>query len=366
MLKILVLSKYGTRAASPRYRFLQFAPYLKSRNIELSFSPLLDDHYLEARLTNESIRPLAVVRGYCKRLYELLYARRWDLLWIHCELFPFMPPAFERVLSAAGIGYVYDFDDAIFHNYDQHELRVVRWGLGQKIARIIQGARAITAGSPYIQAYARKYNPNVYDIPTVVDTQRYQPRTTSPKANLFTVGWMGSPSSSRHMDTIARPLARISKQIPTQMIAVGARSHTFKDVNFEVRPWAEEREIRDLQSFDVGVMPMADIPFTRGKCAFKLIQYMACGLPVIASPVGMNNDVVTPDCGLLARTEDEWVEALRTLATTPSLRDTLGRAGRRKIEKKYSLQTLAPKLASVLYQAAGHTHQPEPERSDED
>lgn len=351
MTRLLVLSKYGSLAASPRYRFQQFEPGLRALGIELCFSPLLDNDYLADRLTNERVRPGAVVRGLFRRARDLLAATTFDALWLHCELVPYAPPLVEQLLASRGIPYVYDFDDAIFHGYDQHPALPVRWLLGHKVANIIRGAAAVTAGSPYLEAYARRFNPVVHAVPTVVDVARYPVRTVESHRELR-VGWIGSPSSSAYLELLRRPLTELARRVPVRLIAIGSRSLEMEGVAVEVRPWSEATELPDLLTCDVGVMPLPDEPWARGKCAFKLIQYMACGLPVVASPVGMNAEVVAPDCGFLPSNDRAWTEALKTLYERPELRAEMGEAGRRRAEERYSLKSVLPRVAKILEAAA--------------
>ena len=350
-LRVLVLSKYGSLAASPRYRFLQFADTLQEAGIDLVFSPLLDNDYLNRRLTDERVDMRAALRGVFRRIRDMRRSSEPDLLWIHCELIPFLPFGVERILLAPRINYVFDFDDAIFHTYDQHRYRLVRWLLGNKLSSLIRNATAVTAGSPYLVDYSRRYNDNVHFAPTVVDLAQYDSAKPD-STGTFSIVWVGSPSSTPYLELIGPALVRLAQEIPLRLIAVGARVFELDNVDIEIVPWSEQNERRCLAKAHVGVMPLRREPWAEGKCSFKIIQYMACGLPVVASPVGMNTTVVTAECGFLAEGDDQWIATLRELSTRPDLRRRLGQVGQDRARRLYSKESVAPLLARVL-RAAG-------------
>ena len=351
-MRVLALSKYDRLAASPRHRFLAYAPSLARAGVELSLSPLFDDDYLAAKFERGRSGALSVGRAYLRRLRALLKSRRWDLLWVHCELFPYFPAWAEAVLARLDVPYVFDYDDAIFHMYDQHPRRAVRQVLGGKIGRVIAGARATTAGSQYLADYASRHGRHVHVVPTVVDLERYPVKNGSAGDRPFTVGWIGSPSTSVYLDLVAPALQAVAAEAPLRLILVGSPPRTIPGVDVDVRKWSEEREVQDLLECDAGIMPLPDAPWARGKCAFKLIQYMACGLPTIAAPVGANREVVDERTGLFATTTEEWTTALRKLRDAPDLRADLGRAGRARIEDRYSLQSQEARVLEILTTAA--------------
>ena len=354
MADVLVLSKYDQMAASPRVRFMQYRPFLEKNGVRLHLSPFFDDAYLRQRFDSGAIGGHHVIRAVGRRLASLLRARRWDLVWFHYELIPYAPAVLESALHWAGIPYVYDIDDAIFHQYDQNPRPIVRRLLGTKVARIMRGARSVIAGNEYLASYARKHNPRVHMIPSVVDTHVYlpaEPRHPPKDPSPIVLGWIGSPSSSTYLDRAFDALIRLAKIRPIKLLAVGSMPLPNLGFEVEVRPWRADREVADLQSFDIGIMPMHTTPWALGKCAFKLIQYMACGCPVVADPVGANRDVVTPDVGFLAEGTDAWIKALTRLIDDPSLRQRMGAAGRARVVKDYSLHGQAPRILAALQAA---------------
>lgn len=352
--RVLLLSRYGRKGPSSRLRHDQFVPRLAAEGIRVDAAPLLPDAYLEALYAGRRWPPHRIAARYLGRLARLLAARRYDLLWIEKELLPWLPFAVERALLAGAPPYVLDLDDAWFHHYDRHRLAPVRALLGSKLDRLMRGAALVTAGNAYLAERAAAAGaPWVEIVPTVVDLDRYPP-SDPPSAALLAVGWIGSPATSRYLDPVAGPLGRLVGEGAARLVLIGAGEAALPGVAADRRPWREDTEVADLQGLDVGIMPLADSPWERGKCGYKLIQYMACGRPVVASPVGVNREIVEPGVnGLLAESPAQWEDALRALAADPGLRRRLGQAGRGKVERLYSRQAVGPRLAGLLRAAAG-------------
>jgi glycosyltransferase involved in cell wall biosynthesis len=355
-MQVLLLARYGARAASTRHRFLQYLPALKTAGIQVTVSVLLDDAYLEQRLEAARVPVWSVARGFARRLRDLLTAGAFDVVVVHCEIFPYLPAWFEQLLRWRRIPYIVDFDDAIFHKYDQHRSRLVRRFLGDKIARALAGSSAVIAGNEYLASYARRWNDRVETLPTVVDVERYRPRLREKAAEAFTIGWIGSPSTAQYVTEIQTALHRFFEGHGGRMVMVGSGFIALTGVPLEVHSWSEARELDELTDFDVGIMPLPDTPWTRGKSGFKLVQYMAMGLPIVASPVGVNATLVEHGVdGFLAASPADWLNALMTLALDRSLRTTMGDSGRMKVERLYSLQSTTPRLVALLKDAGSRS-----------
>ena len=351
MIKVLGLALYGPLAASTRYRLGQYVPGLASQGIDLQICHLLGDDYLRRRFGGGSLPIAAMLHAGLARFADLWNQREYDVAMLHCELFPLLPGWIERALIRKP--YVYDFDDAFYLKYRSGRMGVARPLLGRKFDTVMAGAAAVTGGNHVLAQYARQYNANSYYLPTVVDTGRYLPRPSSRSNKVFTVGWIGSPSTAPYLSELVAPLSVIGQEGPVQFVVIGGKAPAVPNVTVVELDWHENTEVDLINSFDVGVMPLPDNDWARGKCAFKLIQYMACAVPVIASPVGANRDVVNGDCGLLAATPQEWADALRLLRDQPVKRAEMGQAGRERVLQHYSLYRNLPVLASVIREVAG-------------
>lgn len=347
--KILVLSKYDNIGASSRYRMLQYIPYLEECGLELHIYELLDSEYLKVLYENKSKSKIEIMKYYIKRLKVLLQINKYDLVWIEKEVFPYLP-AFIELFFISKIPYVVDYDDAQFHMYDLNKRYIVRAFLKNKIDRIMKNAQIVVVGNEYLAKRARDAGArNIEIIPTVIDVKKYNIQCPI-KYDKFTLGWIGSPTTSSYIKMIEQSLLNLSKYIDFQLVMVGAaKSFKLDGIDLKIVEWNEETEIDEISRFDVGIMPLPDEPWTRGKCGFKLIQYMGCNLPVIASPIGINKRIVFDGVnGYLANSTEEWENKLMSLYNSKVFRKSAGESGRRNVEQSYSLQVRAPEIYDIL------------------
>lgn len=347
----LFLTKYSREGASSRYRFLQYFPFLEANGIACSFSPLTDAKYLEHLYASGRGNALDLARSLARRMGALSTVTKYDVVVIEYEILPFFPPVFEARLKKAGIPVIVNYDDAIFYRYSLHPNAFVKRLLGGKIDTVMRKADLVIAGNDYLADYARKAGAGRIEVlPTVVDLVRY-PGAPEGANSIFTIGWIGSPSTAKYLRQIAPALAEASAGGRARLRLIGSGPIELPGVPTEVRSWSEETEVSQLESCDAGIMPLHDGLWERGKCGLKLIQYMACGLPVVVSAVGMNNQLVGEGVnGFLARDNAEWIKALSALRDDPALRERMGRAGRKKVEAGYSLQIAAPRLEALIRQ----------------
>lgn len=344
-LRVLFLTKYGRRAASSRLRYLQYIPKLEREGIHCEISPLFDDVYLERTFNNKPVAFAYLLGRFWSRLKATLSSRRFDVVVLQYEAFPYIPAWLENLLGVR-VPYVLDIDDAIFHGYDLSPNFLVRCTLTNKIRAVMRSATCVLAGSPYLSEYARLENRHVDWAPTCVDVSRFPvKRWVDTPTKPFTIGWIGAPSTAKYAAIAVPAIRKLATQLAIRLVYVGSGQVDYEDLTPEVRAWSEETEVTDMMEFDVGIMPLPDDPWTRGKCAFKLIQYMACGLPVVASPVGMNNDVVQHGRnGFLASSQQEWLQALLTVGQDVALRRSFGWAGRRIVEQEFTSEIGGKKL----------------------
>ena len=346
--RILLLSRYGRLGASSRLRFLQYLPYLEKRGFTVTIRPFFGDNYLRG-LFEGKVPVSSVLKSYITRVVTMLGAQRFDAIWMEAELLRWLPAWVEERLFPSDVPLIVDYDDAIFHWYEMQRFPGVCRLLGKKINRIMAMADLVVVGNDYLGKRAQLAGARrIEKIPTVVDIDRYFVPVRNVNSRL-TVGWIGTPATAKFLYHIAAALRAIVDVFGVRIVAVGANPQQLQGLPVEVRPWLESTEVAEIQDFDIGVMPLPDEPYERGKCGYKLIQYMACGKPVVASPVGMNIEIVQHgENGFLATSIDEWVDALSRLIEDPQLRFRMGQAGRSMVESAYSLQMQAPRLEGML------------------
>jgi glycosyltransferase involved in cell wall biosynthesis len=250
-------------------------------------------------------------------------------------------------------GIVYDFDDAVMYR-NKNASSPYSPTRKRRFARIVKAADHVIAGNTFLYDQARQYAKQVTVIPTAIDIKKYTPKNYNKKNTKVTVGWIGSSSTLPYLDHIKgvfEALGERYKHIELKIICDGFLD--FKNIAVIKKIWNEKDEIEDLRSLDIGVMPLTDDPWSRGKCSLKILQYYGVGLPVICTPVGVNRDVVQDGVtGFWAITHDEWLEKLSVLIEDPLLRKMMGMRGGELVRESYSLQACAPEFYGVLDEVA--------------
>jgi glycosyltransferase involved in cell wall biosynthesis len=294
------------------------------------------------------------LRGVANRVMDSLTSGGFDVAFLYSQAFQLGPPLIETIL-AQRVPFVYDFDDAIFlPASNEINPKIGRLKRPHHVGRVVSMSTRTTVGNGFLASYARQFNSNVQVIPTTLDVDEYRPRPRAKPNGNLRIGWSGSFSTASHLHTIDRALEQVLKWPSTELFVLGAPDFRLGGGrNIISKPWALETEIADVSSFDIGLMPLPDTPLSRGKCGFKALLYMSLGIPCIVSPVGVNCEIVTDgENGLLASTEDDWVETIGRLADDPALRKRLGEAGRQTVVERYSGQYWAPRFLDVLREGA--------------
>jgi glycosyltransferase involved in cell wall biosynthesis len=293
-----------------------------------------------------------------RRLEEMFEVGQFDLVWLYREAIPIGPPVVEWLISQRRIPIVYDFDDAIFLPgavSDANKAIAFLKNPG-RVAQVIRRSDRVVVGNEYLAQYARRYSSAVVVIPTAVDTERFVPRTVDPQRaeGELVVGWVGSPTTFPYLEALADILREVAAARPFVLKVSGAgRPVTFSGLRVHEAPWSMADEVSLFNTCDIGVYPLTDDEWSKGKCGFKAIQCMACGVPVVAAAVGVNREIIQDGVnGFLASTPGEWQDKLGRLLSEPTLRARMAEAGRRTIEERYSLSVTAPQMASVLRSAA--------------
>lgn len=352
-MKVLMLNRYGRKGASSRLRSLQFLPWFARAGIDCEVHALFSDELLAQRYERGQYSLNSLISAYSTRLTQLLRHKHFDLLWVEKEALPWMPASLEQALLGS-TPYVLDYDDAIFHQYDSHASRWIRTTLGKRIDKLMRSASLVTCGNAYLAQRARVAGARRIEVvPTVIDLDHYALQPGAPRPDTaLRLAWIGSPSTAPYLDGIRNALERLGQAHAFELHVIGAPGFTLKNVQVHSIEWSESTEVGSLRACDIGVMPLVDGPWERGKCGYKLIQYMACGLPVVGSAVGVNTEIIRDgENGYLARHLDDWVRGLSTLMQDATLRERFGAAGRRRVEDEYCVQRTAPRLVQLLQQA---------------
>lgn len=354
MPKVLVLTRYERLGASSRVRFLQFLPRLEQQGFSFAVAPFLTNAHVRALYEGQKLSAAYYLAAYARRLRTLLTRHRYDLLWIEKEALPWLPAWIETAITR-DIPSVVDFDDAWFHRYRDHVSPRLGCMMPHKIEAVMRNASIVVAGNDVIADHARQAGARRVEIvPSVIDLDRYPapPAAAEPKRPIV-VGWIGIPLNAHYLVAIAPALKALMQAGVIRLHLVGTQAPAaFAGCPVETFAWSEDSEIERIGAFDVGIMPLADEPWERGKSAYKLLQVMAAGKPVVASPVGANRNVVDDGVnGLLASSPDQWIASLTRLADDAALRHRMGLEARRTVSEQYSLAGALPRMAAILSDA---------------
>jgi glycosyltransferase involved in cell wall biosynthesis len=340
---------------SSRFRVWQFAQPLRDLGHSVTVRVPFPNHYWQSSFRLRELRYLHTLTArffqILTALYNLRDAKRYDVIFMNRQLVP--PPKLTSVepwLAKRNCRLIFDFDDAI--HVGKHE---------RKLRTILPHFACITAGNEYLASFARQTNSRVEIWPTVVDTKRFQPRLER-KPGPVRIGWSGSRWTLKdHFPLLERVLRELAKneQYELLVVANAPPSASWDGVNMRFSLWSPDTEVHHLQDMDIGLMPLPDKPFERGKCGFKAISYMACATPAVVSPVGASADIVVHgETGFHCRSDADWIQCLRLLCRDEKLRRRLGEAGRARVEKHYSVDFLLPRMLQVFGEVSRLQPQP--------
>lgn len=307
--------------------------------------PAFSDSYLLAErknvFTKYLLKGMLGIKAFIKRMIDFRHVINADVVAIEREYFPWLPPVFELLVRVLKGGYILEFDDAIF----------LSRGRRMKYPATIKMATKVIVGNRYLEEYAKRFNEKVVLVPTCVDTRKYVRKTDHAVDGPLIIGWIGLPYNFHHIDIAADALERLFSEYRCEFLIVSARMPVNK-VPMRFVKWDLDSEADTIGSFNIGIMPLVDNPFSRGKCGLKILQYMAAGVPVVASPVGVNSEIITDGVnGFLAKSVDEWYEKLKILVEDEELRERFGIEGRRTVEEIYSRDLYGEKLVSIYTEA---------------
>jgi glycosyltransferase involved in cell wall biosynthesis len=343
-LKVLFLFPYphGT-AASQRFRFEQYLSFLKEANISYTLSPFLDEKTWRILYKKDYFlrKVVGIGKGFFYRIALLFSVPAYDFVFIHREASPIGPPVFEWVIAKIfRKKIIFDFDDAIWlpntseHN---HIAAFLKWH--SKTAAICRWAYKVSAGNAYLAAYARQFNSRVVVNPTTIDTLHLHNKVKNQRTTEFVIGWTGTHSTIQYLSEIIPILQELEKEYRFSFLVISDKKPPFKLNSLLFVPWNKATEREDLLRMNIGLMPLTDDQWAKGKCGFKALQYMALGIPALVSPVGVNTEIVdNGKNGYFCTRAEEWKKSIVTLLKDTELRESMGGEARKKIEINYSIQ----------------------------
>ncbi len=300
------------------------------------------------------IKANSLFGGTIRQLKHIIDAKSYDVVVVYREAMLWGKPWIEKQIVKQGLPLIHDFDDAIWLPVESETgistflKRILK--SEKKFDEIIKLSTHVIVGNNYLAEHARLFNKNMSVIPTAVDTDYYRPRIEEQHNSKITIGWIGSGSTVKYLNLLDNVWKRLPENY--ELIIVGGY-YSPEGMRINNIKWALDTELEQLSKFTIGIMPLPDDEWSRGKCGLKALQYMAMGIPCVASPVGVNTEIIQDGVnGFLAKDENEWIGKITLLMQNPDLRRKLGMAGRKTVEERYSVKVWAPKYIEIIKNVA--------------
>jgi glycosyltransferase involved in cell wall biosynthesis len=350
--KVLFIAPYPRGVApSQRFRFEQYLTLLSGRGIRTRFAAFWSLNAWELLYTRGKILKKVgfFLTAFLKRLTLVLSVSQYDFIFIHREALPIGPPVLEFFIAKIlRKRIIYDFDDAIWLPNTSKQNRIIKLlKYHGKVKQICRWSWKVSCGNDFLAQYSRQYNQNTVLNPTTIDMQYHLP--SRQKNSKVTVGWTGTHSTSKYLNTMSSAFTTLRQRHDFDLLIISNKAPDWTVEDYRFVKWSKETEIATLNTIDIGIMPLEDSDWERGKCGLKLLQYMALEIPAVASDIGVNNQIVDHGKnGYLCRNEADWINNLAKLIESQALRKQLGKQGRKKVEDHYSLKANTRRFLSLF------------------
>ena len=342
--KILVVCPYPEgQAPSQRLKYEQYFPYFKEAGYEVHVSSFMSAAFWKIAYKKGHFlaKVLGTLRGYLQRCIDLFRLPFYDIVYIHLWVTPFGPPVFERLFAIINGNILYDIDDMIFLGHQSNANALIRSLKGKnKPLYLMKKARHVIVCTPKLDSFVQQYNSNTTDISSTINMQAYIPVNTYTNAHKIVIGWSGSHSTVKYLHLLDDTFRELKKSHDFHLFIMGVKEFEIEGVPCEVVEWTAESEVPNLQKIDIGVYPLPDEDWVYGKSGLKALQYMALGIPTIATAIGANHRIIENGVsGFLVKSKEEWLNTLKKLIDDQQLRKQTGQKARERVMKYYSLKS---------------------------
>jgi glycosyltransferase involved in cell wall biosynthesis len=353
--RILIICPYPPGCApSQRLKYEQYLDYFRANGYDITISPFMTlAFWMVAYRKGCYVRKVFwTLFGYLRRFFDLFRLPFYDGVYIHLWVVPLGPPVFEWLYCRVNPTVIYDIDDMVFLlKKEKHSVnRLINVFKSEgRIFHLMKKAKHVITCTPALDGLVRRFNPNTTDISSTINTEEYVPAAPSGNGKPITLGWSGSHSSSRYLYLLRNVLLDLRQEMDFRLVVIGDPEFHIEGLEVTSLPWVERTEVRDLQQIDIGLYPLSDDDWVLGKSGLKALQYMALGIPTVATAVGANFRVIKDSVsGFLVRTEEEWKSRIRQLSGDPALRRRIGENARRRVEKHYSVRANRDTYLGIL------------------
>jgi glycosyltransferase involved in cell wall biosynthesis len=351
--KILVICPHPVGyAPGQRLKYEQYFNIFKENGYEVTVSPFMSEAFQKIVYKKNKYlqKTFWTIAGYFRRILDLFRIRSYDLIYVFLWVAPFAPPIFEKITRRLAKRMVYDIDDLVFLNPPSSANPLVKYLRSSKNhIYLMKSADHVITCTPYLDQFVRKYNEKTSDISSTINTDLYQPKRDYDVKDKFVIGWSGSHSTSKYLHLLDDVFRELAKKHSFKLVVMGDDTFTLDGVEVDARPWKEEYEVEVISRFDVGVYPLPDEEWVLGKSGLKALQYMATGVPTVATAIGTVFRIIkNGENGFLVNSADQWKEALSKLITDQQLREKIGAKAVETVETQFSIHSTKDAYLSIL------------------
>jgi len=351
--KILIICPYPEGVApGQRLKYEQYFDSWRYSGYELTVSPFISLTFWKFVYQKGHLfqKLIWTIWGYLRRIYDVIRAPFFDGIYICLWATPFGPPVFERLLLLSNRKMIYDIDDMIFLGHSSEANKKIKGLKGRsKMTYLMKRAKHVICCTPKLEEFVLQYNLNTTDISSTINTDDYQPKLNYEKKETITLGWSGSHSTSKYLHLLDEVLQELSNLYPIKLRVIGDASFMVDGVQLEAIDWSRESEVNELSKIDIGLYPLPDEPWVYGKSGLKALQYMALGIPTVASDIGANKRVIEHKVdGFLVQTHKDWITIISNLIEDVNLQESIGREARKKVEQEFSVKVNEQKYLDIL------------------
>ncbi len=351
--KILVLCPHPIGyVPGQRLKYEQYFDIFRENGYDITVSPFMSESFQKIVYEKGKLiqKIFWTIIGYAKRIFDLFRIRNYNLVYVFLWVAPFAPPIFEKLTRKLAKRLIYDIDDLVFLNPPSSTNPLIHYLRSPKNhISLMKSADHVITCTPYLDNFVRQYNRSTTDISSTVNTEVYKPKNNYGIKNKFVIGWSGSHSTSKYLHLLDNVFQELAKKHSFKLLVMGDENFNIDGVEVEALPWKEEHEVQTISRFDAGVYPLPNEEWVLGKSGLKAIQYMALGIPTVATAIGANFRVIQNGVsGFLVIDEKEWITILETLLTDPELRKKIGMEARKRVEDMFSIHNNKTVYLNIL------------------
>ncbi|AZQ61923.1 glycosyltransferase [Flammeovirga pectinis] len=353
MKKILFLSPYPIGCApSQRLKYEQYYTSIEKSGYKIETSSFIDEDFWKIIYKKGSFakKILFTLKGYIRRIFDLFRLKEYDIIYIHLWVTPFGFPIFEYLVRKLSSKVIYDIDDMVFLGHSSSANRLFQELKGtKKMLYLMKNSNHVITCTPKLDEFVRKYNRKTTDISSTINTENYTIKNEYSNTKTIVIGWSGSHSTSKYLYLLEDVFKSLSKKYNIKIKVIGDASFQITGLTIDAQDWDELTEVEELQKIDIGVYPLPNEEWVLGKSGLKALQYMALGLPTVATAIGANYRVIENGIsGFLVNSKEEWYITLEKLIVDANLRKKIGTKARINVVENYSIQSTSSTYLKII------------------